>query len=157
MEAHEPTLASRRLELALNYVLNLNSLPENPAYSCLFEPENVKLFEEPTSKIPPLGIRILPHLQKSKISLNLTDDVSSLDIAPWTLSAPTDRFDLTRLKKDTTIPEIYKQFCLQHITKYPSSHFIFFIQKIQNKNKKSMTVQKQRKESCGGCLHKTYS
>ena len=32
MEAHEPSLASRRLELAISYVLNLNSLPENPPY-----------------------------------------------------------------------------------------------------------------------------
>ena len=36
------------------------------------------------SKIPPLGIRILPHLEKSEINLNLIDDASSVDIAPWT-------------------------------------------------------------------------
>ena len=36
------SLTSRRLKLSLNYVLKLNSLPENPAYSCVFEPENIK-------------------------------------------------------------------------------------------------------------------
>ena len=51
------------------------------------------------SKIPPLRIRILPHLEKSKINLNLIGDVSSLDITPWTLSAPTIRLDLTKFKK----------------------------------------------------------
>ena len=35
------------------------------AYSCIFEPENIKLFQELVSKMPPLGIRILPHLEKS--------------------------------------------------------------------------------------------
>ena len=45
-EAHEPSLTTRRLKLSLNYVLKLKSLPENPAYSCVFEPENTKLFEE---------------------------------------------------------------------------------------------------------------
>ena len=56
---------TRRLKLALNYVLKLKYLLENPAYSCFFETKNVKLFEDSTSKISPLGIRILPHLEKS--------------------------------------------------------------------------------------------
>ena len=37
--AHEPSLTSRRLKLAINYVLKLKCLPENPAYSCVFEPK----------------------------------------------------------------------------------------------------------------------
>ena len=40
--------------------LKLKSLPENPAYSHVFESENFKLFEESASKLPRLGIRILP-------------------------------------------------------------------------------------------------
>ena len=32
-------------------------------------------------------------------ALKLIDDASCLDIAPWTLSAPTVRFDLTKFKK----------------------------------------------------------
>ena len=64
--------------------LNWNR-PENPAYSCVFEPENIKIFEESESKIPSLSIHILPHLQKSKINLNLIDDALSLDITPWML------------------------------------------------------------------------
>ena len=103
-EAHEPSLTTRRLKLSLNYVLKLKSLPENRAYSCVFEPENTTLFEESESKVPPLGIRILPHLEKS----NLVDDAPSLDIVPWKLSVPAVRFDLTNFKKDTTNPEIYK-------------------------------------------------
>ena len=82
IEAHEPSLTTRRLKLSLNYVLKLKSLPENPAYSCVFEPENTKLFEESESKVPPLGVRILPHLEKSKLNLNLVDDAPSLDIVP---------------------------------------------------------------------------
>ena len=46
IEAHEPSLTTRRLKLSLNYVLKLKSLPENPAYSCVIEPENARLFEE---------------------------------------------------------------------------------------------------------------
>ena len=82
VEAHKPSLTSRRLKLSLNYVLKLKSLPENPAYSCVFEPENIRLFEESESNIPPLGIRLLPQVEKSKLDLNLTDHAPSLDIAP---------------------------------------------------------------------------
>ena len=74
-------------------------MPENLAYSCVFEPEYVKLFEESESQILPLGMRFLPHFDNSKINLNLTDDTAFLDIAPWTLSAPTVRFDLTKFKR----------------------------------------------------------
>ena len=125
IEAHEPSLTTRRLKLSLNYVLKLKSLPENPAYSCVFEPPNTKLFEASESKAPPLGIRIIPHLEKSKLNLNLVDDASPLDIIPWKLSVPVVRFDLTSFKKDTTNLEIYKQFYLQLISEYPLSEKIF--------------------------------
>ena len=125
IEAHEPSLTTHQLKLSLKYVLKLKSLPENPAYSCVFEPENTKLYEESESKVPPLGIRILPHLEKSKLNLNLVDDTPSLDIVPWKLSVPAVRFDLASLKKDTTNPEIYKQLYLQLVSEYPLSKKIF--------------------------------
>ena len=59
IEAHEPSLTTRRLKLSLNYGLKLKSLPENPAYSCVFEPEN-KLFEEPESKVHLLASAFFP-------------------------------------------------------------------------------------------------
>ena len=63
------------------------------------------------------------HLKKSKLNLNLVDETASLDIVPWKLSVPAVRFDLNSLKKDTTNPEIYKQFCLQLVSEYPLSDF----------------------------------
>ena len=121
VEAHEPSLASRLLKLSLNCVLKLKSLPGNPAYICVFKLENIKLFEDSESKIPPLGIRILPHLEKSKLYLNLIDDAPSLDTTPWKLSAPAVHLDLAKFQKDTTNPETYKQFYLQLVSKYPAS------------------------------------
>ena len=94
VEAHEQPLTSRRLNLALNCGLKLKSLPKTPSYSCVFKPENTKPFEE-TSKIPPLGVCILLYLEKCRISLNQIDNVSCFYVAPWTLSAPTVRLNLT--------------------------------------------------------------
>lgn len=74
-------------------------------------------------KIPPLSIRILTHLEKSKFELNLFDDAPSLDVVPWKLSAPAIHLDLAKLKKDATNSETYKQFYLELISEYPSSEF----------------------------------
>ena len=82
-------------------------------------------FHTSPAQSPPLGIHILPHLEKSKLNLNLVDDAPSLDIVPWKLPVPAVRFDLASLKKDTTNPEIYKQLYLQLITEYPFSEKIF--------------------------------
>ena len=67
----------------------------------------------------------MPHLEKSKLNLNLVDDVPSLDIVPWKLSVPAVRFDLTSFKKDTTNPEIYKQLYLELISEYSLSETFF--------------------------------
>ena len=82
------------------------------------QPENIKLFEELELKVPPLGLCVLPHLEKSKLNLNLVDDAPSLDIVPWKLSVPAVCLDLASFKRDTTNLEMYKQFYLQLISEY---------------------------------------
>ena len=109
MRAHEPSLSRRCVKLSLNYVTKLKSHPDNPAYNRVFEPQNAILFEAST-KIPPLGLRFLPHLEKSGIILGLIDDVSVLNTAPWTLPVPSVRLDLATFEKETTDPVIHKQF-----------------------------------------------
>ena len=84
---HNPSLVSCHLKPALNYLLKLKSQLENPAYSCVFEPQNIQLFEDSPSKILPLSIHMLPHLKESKLNVKLIDDASFLDITPWMLSA----------------------------------------------------------------------
>ena len=49
----------RRKKISVNYVLKLKTCPDNPAYSCVFEPPNLKLFEKSNLTLP-LGLRILP-------------------------------------------------------------------------------------------------
>ena len=91
-------------------------------------------WEESESKVPPLGIRILPHLEKSKLNLNLVDDASPLDIIPWKLSVPIVHFDLTTLKKD------------KQTWKYINSSIYNLSLNILYQKKSSLTVLKQRKE-----------
>ena len=105
--------------------LNSNPCQKTQPIAAFLNPKNTKLFDESESKVPPLGIRILPHLEKSKLNLNLVDDAPSLDIVPWKLPVPAVRFDLASFEKDTTNPEIYKQLCLQLISEHPLSEKFF--------------------------------
>ena len=96
----------------MNYVLKLKTCPDNPAYSCVFEPLNSKLFEK-SSLTPPLGLRILPLFEDSKIDLDVVDDTTVSDTPPWSQSEPQICLSLTKYKKDTTNPEVYKQAFLE--------------------------------------------
>ena len=75
----------------------MKSHPDKPAYSCVFEAQNAILFEASPTRILPLGVRMLPRLEKSGINLGLIDDVSVLSTAPWTL--PPVRLDLATFEK----------------------------------------------------------
>ena len=91
-----------------SYVLKLKSCLDNPAYSCAFEPPNSKRFEK-SSLIPPLCLRILRPFEDAKIDLDVVDDTTVSDTRPWSQSEPQICPSLTKYKKDTTNPEVYKQ------------------------------------------------
>ena len=94
-EAYEPFLASRRLKLASNYVLKLKSLP----FSLQLSFRTWKCQAMWRISVENFTSRYSTSGGKFKINRNLIDAVASLDIAPWTLSAPTVRFDPTKFKK----------------------------------------------------------
>ena len=110
-KAQEMSLKNRRKKLSINYVLKLKTCPDNPAYSCVFEPPNSKLFEK-SSLTPPLGIRILPLFEDSKIDLDVVDDTTVSDTPPWSQSEPQICLSLTKYKKKTpqTLKSINKHF-----------------------------------------------
>ena len=102
-KAQEMSLKNRRPKLSMNYVLKLKTCPDNPAYSCVFEPLNSKLFQK-SSLTPPLCLRILPLFEDSKTDLDVVDDTTVPDTPPWRQSEPQFCLSLTKYKKDTTNP-----------------------------------------------------
>ena len=102
------SLKNIRKKLSMNYVLKLKICPDNPAYSCVFDQPNSKLFEK-SSLTPPLGLRILPLFEDSKIDLDVIDDTTVSDTPPRSQFEPQICLSLTKYKKDTTNPELYKQ------------------------------------------------
>ena len=67
METGEPSLETRRLKLSLQYYMKMKANSENPAYSCVVNPEYKRLFNNKPGTIPPLGIRLQPHLEDMEV------------------------------------------------------------------------------------------
>ena len=97
----------------MNYVFKLKTCPDNPAYSCVFEPPNLKLFEK-SNLTPPHGFRILPLFEDSKIDLDVVDDTTVTDTPPWSQSEPQICLSLTESKK-----RFYKQAFLEITSRHP--------------------------------------
>ena len=94
-KAQEMSLKNRRKKLSVNYVLKQKNCPDNPACSCVFEPPNSKLFEN-SSLTPPLGLRILPLFEDSKIDLDVVNDTTVPDTSPWSQSEAQICLSLTK-------------------------------------------------------------
>ena len=62
---------------------------------------------------PPLGLRILPLFEDSKIDLDVVDDTTVSDTPPWSQYESQICPSLTKYKKYTTNPEVYKQAFLE--------------------------------------------
>ena len=99
-KAQEMSLKNRHKKLSMNYVSKLKTCPDNPAYSCVFEPPNSKFFEK-SSLTPPFGPRILPLFEDSKIDLDVVDDTTVSDTPPWSQSEPQICLSLIKFLKKT--------------------------------------------------------
>ena len=84
----------------MNYVLNLHSLPENPAYDSVVNPKFLSHFETQPHITPNLGIRLQPHFQAAGIDEGISTDSVLTDVSPWSMPVPVVRFDLTKLKNN---------------------------------------------------------
>ena len=68
--------------------------------------QNLSLFERKPNQIPPLGIRMYPHLQAVGFRRKDTLQCPTLPTPPWLLHHPEINFGLHSLHKDVTAPEI---------------------------------------------------
>ena len=84
MKTGEPSLETRRLKLSLQYYMKMKANPESPAYSCVVNPEYKRLFNNKPGTIPPLGIRLQPHLEDMEVELDAISVVRSPECTPKT-------------------------------------------------------------------------
>ena len=79
-EANEPSLYNRRLKLSMQYALKLKSIPPNPTYETVFEPQYKTLFENKPYMIPSFGIRISSEFENMNLDL---DNIAEFHPGPF--------------------------------------------------------------------------
>jgi len=89
VEANELPLTLRREKLTLQYITKLKSTPDNPAYTCVFEPKYTLLFEAKPFVIPTLGVRVKDLLSDTGIRFECIEKSSLSPVPPWLLKTPT--------------------------------------------------------------------
>ena len=77
-----------------------------------------------SSLTPPLGLRILPLFEDSKIDLDVVDNTAVSDTPPRSQSEPQICLSLTTTK-NTTNPEMYKQAFLEITSRHQNYVQIF--------------------------------
>jgi ribonuclease HI len=126
VEANEPPLSLRRTRLAMCYYIKLKSHPENPAYPQVVEPSFIEKYRAKPEVIPPFGIRVLEHLNKANIDPDLIcDDPLYTSTCPWNLVPPTINWSLTKYKKNSNSPDLFKQLFLEQAEKYSNFEHIY--------------------------------
>ena len=124
-EAGETSLEMRRLKLALNYVVKLKSMPDNPAYNSIFNPKHELFFEAHPNTTPPLSLRVAPHLEAAKLSMERVELTELPPTPPWMLEAPKVHLGLTNFDKSLTNDLVYQQAYGEFINDFNEHEKIF--------------------------------
>ena len=118
VETGEPSLETRRLKLSLQYYMKMKANPENPAYSCVVNPEYKRLFNNKPGTIPTLGIRLQPHLEDMEVELDAISVVRPPECPPWLLQQPNILFNLSDIGKETPVPLSFRACCLSYFVDF---------------------------------------
>ena len=125
VETGEPSLETRRLKLSLQYYMKMKANPENPAYSCVVNPEYKRLFNNKPGTIPTLSIRLQPHLEDMEVELDAISVVRPPECPPWLLQQPNILFNLSDLRKGDTCPLVFQSMLLELFCRFPRHRKVY--------------------------------
>ena len=96
-EANEPSLYLRREKLALNFICQVKSNPNNPANDAI-EPKYERLYERKPKAIRPIGLRMKTSIEDSGLTLDSIKHHTVPEIPPWIIKTPNVLLDLSNAK-----------------------------------------------------------
>ena len=106
--ANEPPLYIRRRKLSIQYCLKLPSSPQNPTHNTVFNCKFKDLFERKANLIPPLSIRVQPHLRAVDF-VKRNALIYSIPATPaWLLKRPHINYSIHYSSKDDTLMKIHR-------------------------------------------------
>ena len=116
VDAHEPSLGTRRAKLSVQYATKTKSLPNHPA---VFDNTYMKLFDARPSAIRTFGLRIKQFLTASNIEFSdILETPSYFILPPWCIKPPKIVLDLVQLKTNRTDATIYQQRFMEIRNRY---------------------------------------
>ena len=124
VETCEPSLETRGLKVSLQYYMKMKANPENPAYSCVVNPEFKRLFSKPGT-IPTLGKKPQPHLEDMQVDLDAISVVRPPECPPWLLQQPNILFSLSDFKKGDTCPLVFQSMLLELFLRFPRHRKVY--------------------------------
>ena len=116
IEANESPLQNRRLKLSLQYALKLKSLPNNPAYLCVFHPQEKNSFTENSKYIPTFGLRIEKEMIETKIEFRFIKRYYIPKTPPWLFEIPPINLELNHRNKKDPCMDMFQEV----LQKYPN-------------------------------------
>ena len=123
-EANEPSLYLRREKLALNYIIQVKSDPNNPANDVI-EPKYEGLYERKPKAIRPIGLRLQTSIEGCGITLESIKQHTVPEVPPWTMKTPNVLFDLCNDKKSETSSVEFQSKFSELKSQYPDHIPIF--------------------------------
>ena len=105
--------------------MKMEANPENPAYSCVVNPEYKRLFNNKPGTILTLGIRLQPHLEDMEVELDAISVVRPPECPPWLLQRPNILFNLSDLRKGDTCPLIFQSMLLELFCRFPEHRKVY--------------------------------
>ena len=123
--AKEPPLTLRRIKLSLQYITKLAASPSNPAYSAVFQPNFVQLYEGKPGAIPTLGLRMKSYLTAAGVDTSMVAEIETPPIAPWILVKPLVNMEMAEMKKTQTSPFQYLEKFQSIKSKYQHHKFLY--------------------------------
>jgi ribonuclease HI len=112
VEANEPPLDFRRRKLSLQYILKLQSYPNNPAHDCVFNHNHEDLYMD-TNYIRPFGLYYKYYLEDLDVDLDNILTISPPPFYPWEYIPPRIDTSLVTGKKSLVNPEVLRQQFLE--------------------------------------------
>ena len=108
-EAGEPSLTLRRKKLSLQYATRISANSKNPARKVIFKPNYGAKFQQKPKEIKPIGLRLKDDLDTLHVNPRFILQNIEEEIPPWTYRSANVNISLSKLKKSSNPPEIFKE------------------------------------------------
>ena len=125
VEAGEPSLSLRRKKLALQYAIRISANRKNPTRNVVFKPSYIEKYISKPKEIKPIGLRLNDDFKYLGITTKSILQNINDEIPPWTYKSPQVDISLSKFKKSSISPEVFKEEFTKIKVKYQDFNALY--------------------------------